>query len=37
MKNISKHVSWHDGTYSRTGDKRGLNNNPNKEFSERAK
>ena len=29
MEKISKHVSWHEGTYSRTGDRRGLDNTPN--------
>ena len=37
MKNISKYVRWHEGTYSRTGDRRGLENTPNEEVSERAK
>jgi len=31
MENISKHVSWHEGTYSRTGERRGLDNTPNKD------
>ena len=29
MKRISKHVSWKEGTYSRTADRRGLDNTPN--------
>ena len=28
---ISKHVSWKEGTYSRTGDRLGLDNTPNEE------
>ena len=24
MENISKHISWHEGTYSRTGERRDL-------------
>ena len=31
MKKISKHVSWKEGTYSRTGDRLGLDNTPNEE------
>ena len=31
MKNISKHVSWHEGTYSRTGERRDLDNTPNED------
>ncbi len=31
MKNFSKHVSWKEGTYSRTADRRGLDNTPNAE------
>ena len=31
MEKISKHVSWKEGTYSRTGDRRGLDNTPNKD------
>jgi len=31
MKKISKHVSWKEGTYSRTGDRLGLDNIPNEE------
>ena len=28
---ISKHISWHEGTYSRTGERRDLDNTPNEE------
>ena len=31
MEKISKHVSWHEGTYSRTGERRDLDNTPNEE------
>ena len=31
MKNISKHISWHEGTYSRTGERKDLDNTPNEE------
>ena len=31
MKNISKHVSWKEGTYSRTGERLNLDNTPNEE------
>ena len=31
MTKISKHVSWHEGTYSRTGERRNLDNTPNEE------
>ena len=31
MENISKHISWHEGTYSRTGERRDLDNTPNEE------
>jgi len=31
MEKISKHVSWHEGTYSRTGERRGLDNMPNED------
>tara|TARA_X000001382_G_scaffold114409_1_gene92719 strand:+ start:84 stop:554 length:471 start_codon:yes stop_codon:yes gene_type:complete len=31
MENISKHVSWHEGTYSRTGERRDLDNTPNED------
>ena len=31
MENISKHISWHEGTYSRTGERRDLDNTPNKD------
>tara|TARA_R100000995_G_scaffold34250_1_gene15445 strand:- start:716 stop:1192 length:477 start_codon:yes stop_codon:yes gene_type:complete len=31
MEKISKHVSWHEGTYSRTGERRDLDNTPNKD------
>ena len=31
MEKISKHVSWKEGTYSRTGERRGLDNTPNEE------
>ena len=31
MERISKHVSWKEGTYSRTGDRLGLDNTPNEE------
>ena len=31
MEKISKHISWHEGTYSRTGERRGLDNTPNEE------
>ena len=29
MKKISKHVSWKEGTYSRTGERLGFDNTPN--------
>ena len=31
MGTISKHISYHEGTYSRTGERRDLDNTPNKE------
>ena len=31
MERISKHISWKEGTYSRTGDRLGLDNTPNEE------
>jgi len=31
MEKISKHISWHEGTYSRTGERRNLDNTPNEE------
>ena len=31
MENISKHISYHEGTYSRTAERRYLDNTPNKE------
>ena len=31
MEKISKHVSWKEATYSRTGDRRGLDNTPNED------
>ena len=31
MENISKHISWHEGTYSRTGERKDLDNTPNEE------
>tara|TARA_R100001082_G_scaffold110710_1_gene91447 strand:- start:650 stop:1120 length:471 start_codon:yes stop_codon:yes gene_type:complete len=31
MENISKHISYHEGTYSRTGERRDLDNTPNKD------
>ena len=31
MKNISEHISWHEGTYSRTGERRDLDNTPNED------
>ena len=31
MENISKHISYHEGTYSRTAERRDLDNTPNKE------
>jgi len=30
MIRFSKHVSWKEGTYSRTGERLGLDNTPNK-------
>ena len=30
MANISKHISYHEGTYSRTGERRDLDNTPDK-------
>ena len=29
MEKISKHISYHEGTYSRTGERRDLDNTPN--------
>ena len=29
MEAISKHISWHEGTYSRTGERKDLDNTPN--------
>jgi len=37
MEKISKHVSWHEGTYSRTGERRGLDNTPDEEQVKRMK
>jgi zinc D-Ala-D-Ala carboxypeptidase len=37
MKNISKHVSWHEGTYSRTGERKGLDNTPDEKQVKRMK
>ena len=31
MEKISKHVSWKEGTYSRTGERLGFDNTPNEE------
>ena len=31
MEKISKHISYHEGTYSRTAERRDLDNTPNKE------
>tara|TARA_Y100001938_G_scaffold93060_1_gene127550 strand:- start:897 stop:1358 length:462 start_codon:yes stop_codon:yes gene_type:complete len=31
MKKISKHISWHEATYSRTGERKNLDNTPNEE------
>ena len=31
MGTISKHISYHEGTYSRTGERRDLDNTPNEE------
>ena len=31
MEKISKHISWHEGTYSRTGERKDLDNTPNEE------
>jgi len=31
MEKISKHISWKEGTYSRTGERRGLENIPNED------
>ena len=31
MEKISKHISYHEGTYSRTAERRELDNTPNKE------
>jgi len=31
MEKISKHISWHEGTYSRTGERRDLDNTPNED------
>ena len=31
MENISKHISYHEGTYSRTGERRDLDNTPNED------
>ena len=31
MERFSKHVSWKEGTYSRTGERRGLDNTPNED------
>ena len=31
MENISKRISWHEGTYSRTGERRDLDNTPNED------
>ena len=31
MKNISKHISYHEGTYSQTGVRRNLDNIPNED------
>ena len=31
MANISKHISYHEGTYSQTGVRRNLDNTPNED------
>ena len=31
MGTISKHISWHEGTYSRTGERKDLDNTPNED------
>jgi len=31
MEKISKHISYHEGTYSRTGERRDLDNTPNED------
>ena len=31
MERISKHVSWKEGTYSRTGERLNLDNTPNEQ------
>ena len=31
MEKISKHISYHEGTYSRTGERKDLDNTPNKD------
>lgn len=31
MEKISKHISWKEGTYSRTGERKGLENIPNED------
>ena len=31
MDKISKHISYHEGTYSRTGERLDLDNTPNEE------
>ena len=31
MKKISKHISWKEGTYSRTGERLDLDNTPNED------
>ena len=31
MERISKHISWHEGTYSRTGERLNLDNTPNEQ------
>tara|TARA_B100001094_G_C17863791_1_gene638703 strand:- start:195 stop:665 length:471 start_codon:yes stop_codon:yes gene_type:complete len=31
MEKISKHISWREGTYSRTGERRDLDNTPNED------
>ena len=31
MVTISKHISWHEGTYSRTGERKDIDNTPNED------
>ena len=37
MEKISKHISYHEGTYSRTGERRDLDNTPNEDQIKRMK